>query len=55
MQESCESCRFWRQIEPGNEGECRYSPPAITVEGRGVWPITTEEKWCGNYEEGFDT
>jgi len=56
MRESCEHCRFWRQLltEPDNEGECRYSPPTITPEGRGAWPTTTANQWCGNYEEGFD-
>jgi len=47
----CSQCRFWRQRGPeGGEGECRRYPPQLSHDdGRGSWPITLANDWCGDF------
>ena len=50
----CASCMYWKPLEyPKDEGKCRRYPPG-RQEGRGykygLYPITTEDTWCGEYK-----
>lgn len=54
MASSCGTCRFFSALDK----ECRKNPPVVlpmmTGGGRpaslGVFPPTTENKWCGAHE-----
>ena len=58
----CLTCKFWgkyrnhgivvydvRQDTPAL-GYCRYSPPKTGL-FQNNWPTTTEDDWCGQYEQ----
>ncbi len=57
MKDICLNCKFWKehyhQDEPS--GECRKTTPSRNDSGKGVWPITKDLDWCGEYEETFDS
>ena len=52
--ETCSSCKFWKQFEGGENGECRRHSPRpksnreITVT---EWPETVPDDWCGDYQQ----
>jgi hypothetical protein len=60
MNESCETCRFWRQsdnvtglisrnirdTEPNRGGYCRRDAP----KANGYFPSTAHWDWCGEFE-----
>jgi hypothetical protein len=52
-QMKCSECEFW--VEPKwvtrkGLGRCRRYPPSVVVgESSGIWPLTDEEDWCGEY------
>lgn len=53
--EKCENCRFWSK----NDGDCRRYPPVlaprkeqeIIESSYGVFPGTSGDDWCGEYEK----
>lgn len=55
MSESCENCRFWRQL--GVSGWCRRYPPFlrnptpefVEPEETDWFPYTESDDWCGEY------
>lgn len=57
----CCACKFWVDDLALDErmgasrfmewGECRVSSPVLVGEGVvGVWPVTRDESWCGEWE-----
>ena len=58
----CENCKFWNETggtDEGLVGECRRnSPSPKTLDGPAdanirftAWPATSQDQWCGDYEE----
>ena len=58
----CEGCKFWIQTgatDVGLLGECHRQPPspvmttssADTKMYFALWPCTTQNQWCGDFEE----
>ena len=58
----CENCKFWNETggtDEGLVGECRRnSPSPKTLEGPAdtkmrfaAWPATSQNQWCGDYEQ----
>ena len=46
----CGSCNAYEPPSiPGILGECRAEYPQMDKEGRGVWPMTHEKDWCGEW------
>lgn len=56
MNNACSVCKFWKELYTEKEpvGECRKTTPSRSETGKGVWPKTNDNDWCGEYEEGFD-
>lgn len=45
----CTTCRFWKRTgEHSPRGLCRRNAPT-DVTG-GIWPVTRDEDWCGEYK-----
>lgn len=60
MTPTCSACRFWKQNEGKEHGECRRYPPQSTervgTEAGEVssttysdWPLTDADEWCGEF------
>ncbi len=60
---SCAECRFWDRLATlGSMGDCRrHAPRHLWIEihpgtqdeecpREGVWPLTCEDDWCGEFE-----
>ena len=45
---TCESCRWWNQID-GPDGECRRYPPQVVNDG-DAFPVMEQGDWCGEWE-----
>lgn len=57
MMGRCDRCDFWKAstsgLRNGLVGECRREAPRIDFikkDGRGVFPLTSKDDWCGRYE-----
>jgi hypothetical protein len=57
----CERCDFWNPatsgLRKGVVGECRREAPRIDFtkrDGRGVFPTTSKDDWCGRYDDGLN-
>ncbi len=51
--ETCETCKFWQEIENRKVGDCRkYSPKKVPTKtgSPSQWPMTSPTSWCGEYE-----
>ena len=54
----CDECVYWGnprpdKINPGAMGDCHFSPPHNEdrfVPGFAIWPVTTEDDWCGQFK-----
>jgi len=53
----CAECRFWVK-DDDDLGFCHANPPTIQESSReegcgyfGIWPKTSEEDWCGKFQE----
>ena len=54
---SCETCCFWQRLDLGMDiGECRYRAPSPRASQTSTtsWPITTDDDWCGDWDETGD-
>jgi hypothetical protein len=59
-QDQCACCKWWNRIrEPPIIGECRARCPSVPTlrhrpqqprELSGVWPITEQDGWCGDFK-----
>ena len=60
---SCEKCLFWHQYKKRvDQGECRRfapqhldAPPpdalgGLVIKNRGIWPVTINSDWCGEFK-----
>ena len=58
----CENCKFWNETggtDEGLVGECRRNSPSPKIlDGPAdanirfaAWPATSQDQWCGDYEE----
>jgi len=55
-EERCETCRFWLVDNVRHINEChRYAPGPHVMGQVIVWPDTSPDKWCGDYEARTDT
>ena len=54
----CDECVYWGNPRPskstrGAMGDCHFSPPRNEdrfVPGYAIWPVTTEDDWCGQFK-----
>ena len=54
---SCDSCCYWQRLDPDMDiGECRYRAPSPRASQTSTtsWPITTDDDWCGDWEDTDD-
>lgn len=50
MKGACFKCLWWRH-NAGQLGDCRRHSPSIDSQtGRGVWPVTSEDDGCGEFQ-----
>ena len=42
---NCKRCKHWYMSIDKRTGECRRYPPI-----NGLWSVTDEDKYCGEYE-----
>jgi hypothetical protein len=55
--QACGSCHYWRRegSRRAGWGQCRRMPPALPAVRTdklklvGVWPVTEERDWCGEW------
>lgn len=49
---SCDTCSYWARLDDGEHGECRlHAPrPRNTTSTDTHWPVTTEDDWCGEWD-----
>lgn len=58
----CAECRFWIKDEDDDGlGACHFDPPKILESTReegtgyfGMWPLISEDDWCGKFQEVED-
>ncbi len=51
MSERCDNCLFWERHQDPKEndvGVCRHNAP-VARDGF-IWPLTSEDNWCGEHE-----
>lgn len=46
----CENCQHYYLVNE-LEGMCRFNPPAIGANGKGVWAAVFFDDKCGSYAE----
>lgn len=52
---TCKACVFWDAHAWGTHGFCRSRPPVVNpMNGGTMWPETTDEEWCGEWDDGKD-
>lgn len=57
---ACGNCAFFDDHHGNNAattqdgGLCRFNPPITqpTAEAHGLWPIVSEQDWCGHFAPG---
>jgi hypothetical protein len=47
--QSCDVCRFWHQV-PFEASECRRHAPTTRANLRRIYPETSADEWCGDFE-----
>ncbi len=54
----CLTCRWfaWHTAAVGSDGDCKRRAPTLTSNGngRGVWPVVSEDDRCGEHELASD-
>lgn len=51
MTDTCQNCRFW-DGRKSDIGHCHRNAPAfVQGEGRGRFPITSYDTWCGEFSQ----
>ena len=46
---SCANCAHWDQ-QTDLHGHCRFNPPVAAVGAAAIWPRTTREDRCSQFE-----
>ena len=52
---TCKSCRFYRERQNGEMGDCRRYPPSLTFDFTrksymSGFPIVPPAEWCGEHQ-----
>lgn len=55
----CQECKHWSRLDyPPQQGECRFNPPIGSRnsfdENVTTFPVTNQDDFCGQFEEGDD-
>lgn len=45
---TCENCRFWERDD--TDAMRRIGRPLIDDRGNTIWPETTSDDWCGEFQ-----
>lgn len=61
-EQRCGNCAFFEEWSRQRDqwrlqGDCkRHAPVAMSVAGnpKSVFPLTTDDRWCGDWEEGCE-
>lgn len=66
MEQSCENCKYWKEMEKNDfekgtarSGQCRRYSPKFIYAGNGSikkmlkyrFPISAFDDWCGEFKE----
>lgn len=49
MKDTCGNCKWWRQVDGTDEGDCHANPPTLNVEIARLW---FSETWRDSPDKG---